>query len=176
MSLRRGVISLVGVLLVLLDAATATAGERLVFVGDVLLSRQVADELDARRGADPWAQMGAFFRSADFVMGNLEGAVGRPEECRSPAGLGGASPCFAVASARVALLRTAGFRALSIENNHAGDLGETGRDTTRRALRTAGVHPLTFADAPAFARVGGLVIALVAVNHLSVSFRQACVN
>ena len=161
MSCRR--LAVGGGLIALLTAVTARAGERLVFVGDVLLSRQVADEIAARPGADPWAQMRALFGTANFVMGNLEGAVGAPAACPARA----LRPCFAVAAARLGVLGAAGFRAMSVENNHAGDLGEVGREATRRALRAVGVHPLAFADAPAFARVGSLVIALVAINHVA---------
>src|SRR2546422_6165891 len=85
---------------------------RLLFTGDILLSRQVRAELE-RRQESPWKDFENLFREADWVAGNLEGAVGPPEDCLPSAPQ---DPCFAVPETSVTLLRAARFRAASVEN------------------------------------------------------------
>ena len=138
-------------------APPATAEGRLLFAGDVLLSRQVEVEI-GRTGRFPWEMLAGTFGKADLVVGNLEGAVG------SAAGCPPSVPCFAIDPSRVGLLARAPFHALSVENNHAGDLGEAGRAATREALRDAGLRPVSFDGGPSFFRVRGVTVALVALN------------
>ena len=133
---------------------------RLLFTGDVLLSRQVAAEIRQKRQS-PWIMLGDLFNSADWVGGNLEGAVGPSSNCREASEH---SPCFAIDPPLIDFARSAGFSALGIENNHAGDLGTAGRESTRQALAAAEVLPLTFEASPAFLRFGTLTIAVVAVT------------
>ena len=142
------------------SAAAAPPGEegRLLLAGDVLLSRQVEVEID-RTGRSPWDRLTETFGKADLVFANLEGAVGSSADC-----LPGARPCFAILPSRVGLLARAPFHALSVENNHAGDLGEAGRAATRRSLRDAGLRPVEFERGPSFFRVRGITVALVAIN------------
>jgi poly-gamma-glutamate synthesis protein (capsule biosynthesis protein) len=133
---------------------------RLLFTGDVLLSRQVAAEISQKRQS-PWTKLGDLFHSADWVGGNLEGAVGSSADCREATER---SPCFAIDPSLLPLARSAGFTALGNENNHAGDLGTIGRESTRRALAAAEILPLTFEASPAFLRFGELTIAVVSVT------------
>ena len=105
---------------------------RLLFTGDILLSRQVRGEIERTRRF-PWDQFGDLFHRADWVAGNLEGAVGEARECTPEVS---ASPCFDIAVALVPMLAKAGFQAIGTENNHAGDLGSRGRDATSAALTT----------------------------------------
>ncbi len=139
-------------------AAPPASGEgRLLFAGDLLLSRQVEVEID-RTGRFPWDLLTGTFEKADLVFANLEGAVGSAASCP------GAGPCFSIPRSRVGLLARAPFHAVSVENNHAGDLGEAGRAATREALREEGVRPVSFEDGPSFFRVRGVSVALVALN------------
>ena len=133
---------------------------RLLFTGDVLLSRQVAVEICQKRQS-PWVNLGNLFHSADWVGGNLEGAVGASSTCRKASVR---SPCFAIDPSLLPFARSAGFTAFGNENNHAGDLGAVGRESTRQALAAAGLLPLTFEASPAFLRFGALTIAVVSVT------------
>jgi hypothetical protein len=140
--------------------APATApGYRLLFAGDVLLARGVAQEIDARGGLSPWQELAAELHQADFVMGNLEGTIGDPQRCGAPLAL-----CFAVEPRRLALLKQAGFTAAGIANNHSGDLGAEGRGQTRAALKDAGVVPIGTPESPAFVRIGTRTVAIVALS------------
>jgi poly-gamma-glutamate synthesis protein (capsule biosynthesis protein) len=152
-------------------ASTATHAERqespkairLLFTGDVLLSRQVAVEIRLKRQS-PWSNLDKLFHSADWVGGNLEGAVGSSADCREASER---SPCFAIDPSLLPVARSAGFTALGNENNHAGDLGAAGREATREAIAATELLPLTFEASPTFLRFGTLTIAVVSVTTVA---------
>ncbi|AUB85319.1 hypothetical protein THSYN_29110 (plasmid) [Candidatus Thiodictyon syntrophicum] len=137
------------------------AGEvQLLFTGDILLSRQVQAEMQ-RTGQGPWDRWPPLFRQADWVLGNLEGAVGVATECvPSPQ----PRPCFAIPETAVQRLSAAGFRTLGLANNHAGDLGEAGLRATGEALARAGLDAVDFEGSPRFRRLGGVTLGLVAFS------------
>ena len=139
-------------------ASTASGDVRILWTGDILLSRLV--EAALAKGADsPWREWASTLKDADWVAGNLEGAVGSVEDCRE-----GTAPCFPIAAGRVALLGQAGFRALGVENNHAWDLGEGGRQRTLATLQDKGLMALDFETSPHFLEIKGTHIAIVALN------------
>ncbi len=131
---------------------------RILWTGDILLSRQVETALAGGQGS-PWQAWRTLFAEADWVAGNLEGAVGRAEDCREAA-----SPCFPITAARLPLLVQAGFQGLSVENNHAWDLGETGRQATLANLRDQGLLALDYETSPHFLDIHGIQVAVVALN------------
>jgi poly-gamma-glutamate synthesis protein (capsule biosynthesis protein) len=152
-------VRLLALLLLLLPGlAQAEEGYRLLFTGDILLARETAHEIEAKHGASPWADLAGELH-ADFVMGNLEGAIGPASACQAPAEL-----CFADDPKYLALLAQAGFTALGTANNHAGDLGVAGRQRTHQALEAAGIAPIGFDDSPAFLRLGGHTIGIVSLS------------
>jgi hypothetical protein len=146
-------------LLLLGGCAVEEPGLRLVFAGDVLLSREVAVEIEAT-GGSPWDSIAPYLAGADWAFANLEGAFGAARECRTPAG----APCFAFADSTAGFLAAAGFDALSLENNHAGDLGPAGRQRTHTALAARGILGVDFEHSPRFFRVGERTIALIAIS------------
>ena len=132
---------------------------RLLFTGDIMLSRQVEAELE-RTQESPWREFRALFTGSDWVAGNLEGAVGSPTNCIPHRN----DPCFDIRENRIKLLRDAGFRALSVENNHAGDLGAAGRDRTEQTLLEQGILPLSFEGSPRFLKLKGVTVGVIAVS------------
>jgi poly-gamma-glutamate synthesis protein (capsule biosynthesis protein) len=157
-------------LLVLLVAAISILGQtlqhtrkpeiRILFVGDILLSRQVEVELKTRVRS-PWASFQTLFQRADWVGGNFEGAIGRSSDC-----LASKSPCFATPDSAAALLKRAGFYALTAENNHSGDLASAGRKQTRNAFQQAGLASVAFEDSPQFFHLGKTEMALLAITTI----------
>lgn len=131
---------------------------RLLFTGDILLSREVEAELK-HHDRSPWINFQNLFHDVDWVGGNFEGAVGPAAQCVS-----NKSPCFAASEPDVELLKDAGFRALTIENNHAGDLGTTGRKETLRAFQHLGLLAVDFENSPQFVHLGRWEIALIAIT------------
>ncbi|HET7041960.1 MAG TPA: CapA family protein [Gemmatimonadales bacterium] len=155
-------IPLVGGLLLGTACAPARGPDRevrLLFTGDILLSRQVAVEMAATRRS-PWAGMSDLFAGADWLGGNLEGAIGPAHDCRTA----DSAACFAFPDSSAVLLARAGFDALTLANNHSADLGHTGRFRTRELLRQAGVLGVGFEDSPRFVRLQGVTVAIVAID------------
>lgn len=130
---------------------------RLLFTGDIMLSRQVQTQYQLRKRS-PWINLKALFADADWVSGNFEGAIGSPSDCLSR------KNCFATQASIPPILRDAGLRGLTIENNHSGDVGASGREATRMALQQAGLMPVSFDSSPQFLRLRDTTVALVAIT------------
>jgi hypothetical protein len=162
-SLRRLRLPIVFAIVAVAGRARADAvPSRLLFLGDILLSRNVAKERN-ERGQSPWAGADFPFRRADWVMGNFEGAVGRPEQCAADTtGL-----CFAVPDSLLDDLRDAGIGALSLANNHALDLGPEGLSRSRKALAAHGLRPIDFDGSPFFRRFGERTVAFVGLSMIA---------
>ena len=133
---------------------------RLLFAGDVLLSRGVERQLSHDGQALSRALRPAL-SGADWVMGNLEGAVGSPDDCcTSPLD----APCFPIRGELIHLLHDAGFQAIGLANNHALDMGQAGRDATQRILGQSDILSLTYEDSPQFIRFGDVTVGLVGIS------------
>lgn len=133
---------------------------RLLFTGDILLSRNVKAELNFRK-TFPWEHLRNRFHPADLVIGNLEGAVGSAGDQLNH--LSG-SPVFAIDSSDIELLYKAGFKMITIENNHIFDLGTEGKARTISTLQKNHIKPISFENSPNFIRVKGLVLSFIAIN------------
>jgi poly-gamma-glutamate synthesis protein (capsule biosynthesis protein) len=160
MSSARSALVLGALLAALSFSARQEAPIRLLFTGDILLSRQVLREIEIT-GKNPWDPFTRLFHNAAFVTGNLEGAVGKEAECTPPRS---DSPCFDVPASMIPLLSKAGFHAIGIANNHSSDLGTAGRTATREALRNAGLQALSFDNSPVFESFGIHTVAFVALS------------
>ncbi len=142
------------------SAQTAPGDFRLLFTGDVMMSRLVRTEMEHRR-TGPWAGFSELFKSASLVGGNFEGAVGEPAGCAVQSEF-----CFAVPESAAEAMKRAGFSLVTAENNHSGDLGQAGRNETREAFRQSGMPALDFDASPQFFRLGGLTIGMIAVTTI----------
>ena len=142
------------------SAQPAPGDFRLLFTGDIMMSRLVKAEIDQRKTI-PWAGFTGLFGSASLVGGNFEGALGDPANCSVENKL-----CFAVPDAAAELMRQAGFRLVTAENNHSGDLGKAGRSETRAAFQQSGLPALDFDSSPQFFRFGELTVGLVAATTI----------
>lgn len=142
---------------------TAVVGTavRLLFAGDVMLGRGVAD-LDA---ATVFTDVRFEVASADLSVANLESPLtNRPHDPGSGPNALEATPF----SAR--LLAAAGFDAVGVANNHAGDAGPATVGDTVDALAAAGLEAIgagTSVDEayePRSVEIGGVRVALLAFD------------
>ncbi|MCW2761471.1 MAG: hypothetical protein JWR85_1672 [Marmoricola sp.] len=138
----------------------SAAAVDLVVTGDVMLARGVTDPAAAL------APMAPFLRRADLTVGNLESTLstrGRPTQ-------GGDS--FGGSAALLGPLRRAGFDALSLANNHAGDYGVQALLDTAGLLADSPVAPFgagggrSAAARPAIVERGGVRFAFVGFNAI----------
>jgi poly-gamma-glutamate synthesis protein (capsule biosynthesis protein) len=140
------------------------AAIRLLFAGDVMLGRGVA-RVAAVDPAGLFAGIRLEVRSADIAVANLES----PLTSRSHDPTSGPNALEA-APASAELLAKAGFDAMGIANNHAGDAGPGTVTDTIGALSGAGIVALgagpsvAAAYEPRIVEVDGLRVALLAFD------------
>lgn len=90
--------------------------------------------------ANMMAEVLPLLQEADVTFGNLEGTIldsgGKAKQCNDP------SKCyvFRMPEAYGAYLRDAGIDAVSLANNHSGDMGASGRTKTQAVLTELGVQ------------------------------------
>ncbi len=131
----------------------------LTVVGDVMLTRGVPDAGAAL------APMSGILGRSDVTIGNLESTL----SLRGAPTQGGDS--FGGTPALLGPLRRAGFDALSLANNHAGDYGQTALLDTLAALRDSSIRPfgagvLAEAARPAIVERGGVRFGFVGFNAI----------
>lgn len=119
-------------------------------MGDVVAGRGVARQVG---GTDPWRDLHA--HPGDRWVGNLEGAVAEGTCSKGPLCLDADLRLLDYAAALP-------FVAMSVENNHAHDYGETGRRATLAALAERGIAAI--GTAPTLLEAAGRRWALVAVD------------
>ena len=105
----------------------------LMFAGDVLLDRGVAETLASVQAGVAVRDIAAVTRQADIAFCNLEcPLVANPR--RVPKVYS-----FAATPDKVDVLRAAGFRVVSLANNHAMDCSRPGLAETMTVLRSGGI-------------------------------------
>lgn len=112
----------------------------IIGVGDIMMGTNYPeDRLPHDDGKFLMRAVAPVLRDADLTFGNLEGTLldegGTPKKCNDP------KVCYAFRSPvrYVQNLLDAGFDMMSLANNHAGDMGDPGRDTTMKTLINAGI-------------------------------------
>ncbi len=141
-----------------IPSATTPTTARIVLAGDVMLGRGVA----SRTASSPTSALAGVreqIGAADLALANLESPLtARPH---SPS----AGPYALEAAPDAArLLAQAGFDALGIANNHAGDAGPRTVADTVTALNAAGLTAFGTGFAARVLDVHGVRIALLAVD------------
>ena len=128
----------------------------MLLVGDV---RVVRDDLPAA-----FKYVRERMRSADFILGNLEGSISDSGAMWPKGGVGGSWKSDA---RQMAAIESAGFNAMNVANNHATDFGyealaESMRHLDRLgAAHTGGGRTFCEAHAPAIAERKGCRVAWV---------------
>lgn len=107
----------------------------LVFVGDIMLDRDVWSKME-RFGADyPFRKLEDLLAGADLVIGNLEGPVTERGSHAVPYG----NLLFKFDPSVVDPLREAGIDAVSVANNHTLNQGREGLIETREHLQAGDI-------------------------------------
>jgi poly-gamma-glutamate capsule biosynthesis protein CapA/YwtB (metallophosphatase superfamily) len=124
---------------------------QIVAVGDIMMGTMYPDGAYLPKNNDcsgSFAHVKPYFANADMLFGNLEGALIRNTTGAKKCGDPKICYTFGMPAAFVSCLSDAGFNLLSIANNHSGDFGEVGRQTTKETLRGAGIHYAGQLDCP----------------------------
>jgi Bacterial capsule synthesis protein PGA_cap len=141
----------------------------LVFGGDVMLGRSCAAKIE--NGVDPFAGVAAELRGASFAVANLECTI-------SDLGESAKRYAFRAPASSAQLLRSAGFHAMGLANNHALDFGSTALQDCAARLIQEKIEPVGVAKSgsntcePSFFSVlDGKKIALLAINAVGPAAR-----
>lgn len=150
-----------------LPPARQRAKDRLtvVAVGDIMLGSHFPDSSTLHPGGATavLADLASVLRDADLTVGNLEGVLldtgAVVKRCQDP------DACYAFRSPEVyaEVLADVGFDFLSLANNHSGDFGPHGRDSTKHRLAEVGIAyaGLAGSDEVAYRSVGGRRLAFL---------------
>jgi poly-gamma-glutamate capsule biosynthesis protein CapA/YwtB (metallophosphatase superfamily) len=131
------------------------AFNRLIFTGDVMLSRGVRREILAARDlALPFRKMAPMLAASDIAFVNLES----PFSDRGPYREGGL--VFHAAPDMIAGLKLAGIAVASTANNHTRDCAAHGVEFTVAWLRAHGIEPVGSGESEAATHKG-----IVLVRH-----------
>jgi len=161
-------------LLFIFSACTGDDEIRILFTGDILLSRNVREEYQ-HRDESPWIHIKPLFQQADFVVGNLEGAVADAISAEIDNSGDSSSLVFDIKPDDISMLREAGFNIITIANNHSHDLGAAGVERTATALIANDIRPVSYDLSPQFFTVRDVVISVVAINTVPAN-RDGSVN
>jgi hypothetical protein len=109
-------------------------------VGDIMMGTNYPEnKLPENDGSFLMKDVEKHLQNADVTFGNLEGVLldsgGTPKTCKDP------KVCYAFRTpvSYVKNLLSAGFDVMSLANNHAGDFGEVGRQSSMKTLDSAGI-------------------------------------
>ncbi len=115
---------------------------RTVFVGDIMLDRAVAQHAKKLGKEHIFSGVEYVFRTADAVIGNLEGTISSRQSIALP---GSSVLRFTFDPSYATLLKQVGFTAVSLANNHSLDFGHAADTETREHVHAADI--LTFGSA-----------------------------
>ncbi len=102
---------------------------KIIFVGDIMLGRWV-DKLMQKYGSNyPFEKISSFLKQADFTIGNLEGPI-----VKKVPKLDIHSLKFAFKKESAQILAKAGFKIVSLANNHTFNMGQAGLEQTKNFL------------------------------------------
>lgn len=112
----------------------------IIGVGDIMMGTNYPEnKLPPDNGRHLLRNVESILADADVTFGNLEGTLlnsgGTPKTCKDP------KVCYVFRSPvrYVENLTRAGFDIMSLANNHAGDFGEAGRQSSMRTLDSVGI-------------------------------------
>ncbi len=111
---------------------------KLVFTGDIMTGRKVEEICRTKNDWNwPFLKVRNYFKSCDFVFGNLEGALTKNEDKTSGKDK---KIWLKLPPESVLGLEYAGFNALGIANNHILDYGGKGLQDTLKDLDKTGIQ------------------------------------
>jgi len=133
-------------------------------VGDIMMGTDYPSlKLPKKDGRFLFEEPKGILRKADIVFGNLEGPLyegGIPAKKVKER----ESYVFRTPPRYVKNLVDAGFNVVSLANNHAGDFGDKGMSSTKKALDAAGIKYSSKAGEVAEFEINGLKLGLAAFS------------
>jgi poly-gamma-glutamate synthesis protein (capsule biosynthesis protein) len=160
-------LALLSVYLTTPEARPAETTLEFVAVGDILLDRGVARQIERNGARIVFARVRDMLSNADLAFGNLECPL--TTKCYKAGG----RISFQANPRYVESLTDAGFDIVSLANNHSMDCGRTGLLETMRNLKRSGLRwcgagkTLAEAEAPVILYVKGIRVAFVGFTAIA---------
>ena len=123
---------------------------KIIAVGDIMLGTTYPDSsyLPRYNALKLFKPLLPYLQNADIQFGNLEGTLtddlSQVKECYT----NGRCYYFAMPTSFSVSLKNAGFNVLSLANNHLNDFGYIGRKSTKKSLRSQGIHYAGLTECP----------------------------
>lgn len=140
---------------------------RMLFVGDIMLDRAVAEHAEEAGDAVLFKNAAPLFAGRDLIVGNLEGTI---TDNSSISRVDNSILRFTFSPRMAGVLADAGIGAVSLANNHALDFGESGFNETLNYLDQQNIasfgSPLNSAHIATQVDVRGKKICLVGYHQL----------
>src|SRR3989344_4823240 len=140
---------------------------RIIFVGDIMLSREVGRQIKINSDPRfPFLKIADFLNSGDLVFGNLEGPISERGKNQ------GSIYSFRADPQTVHGLKFAGFDGLFLANNHIFDWGEIALIDTIDTLKNNGIQTVgagkeyKSANEPVIFEIGNSTIGFLAYTNL----------
>ncbi|MBI4087146.1 CapA family protein [Candidatus Kaiserbacteria bacterium] len=148
---------------------TAITGDSILFVGDVMLARNVERLMNEHGSYYPYKGVRDMLAEHEQVIGNFEASI--PELHRPTPSF---TFRFSVSPDILAALPRVGFTAMTLANNHSYDYGEGGylhtRDTLIREGLATGGNPMKIsADEVLYRRIADTDIAIIPIHATTVT-------
>ena len=122
------------------ETTTASSTFSILFTGDMNFDRYIRRMGDVHGSAYLFSCADALLKSADFVVGNLEGPITAAPSVSEGTVIGTPNNYrFTFPTSTAGLLPNHGIRVVDMGNNHIGNMGQEGVASTRQLLDAAGV-------------------------------------
>lgn len=142
---------------------------KIIFVGDMFFDRQIRKIMYEKGGDHIFSCIQDFLKSADLVVGNLEGPITENASKSLLSAVGSPNNfIFTFPTITAKLLAENNIKAVSLGNNHIGNFGKEGIVSTKRFLSDAGVSyfgGLSGDEEILRKNVGGQSISFVSYNE-----------
>ena len=145
----------------------------ILFVGDVLLARNVEYLMQTKGAAYPFKNLPDLFGTkSSAIIGNFESAI-LERHIRTPSYI----TTFSVDKKYISLLHEVGFTHMSLANNHSNDYGSTTLAHTKQILQQAGIytfgHPLLIDNtAMTVVRSGATTVGIIGINQVLTPIKE----
>ena len=140
----------------------------IIFVGDMFFDRYIRATSRTHGEDHPFICVDAFLKSADMVVGNLEGPITDEDSVSEGTEIGSAENYqFTFPSTTAQLLKKHNIGIVDLGNNHIANFGREGQRVTKKYLTKAGVGYFggMQGDEPVLEReIGGMPFSFVSYN------------
>lgn len=143
----------------------AFSSSSVLFLGDILLARNVEFLMGVHTLQYPWASISPILKSFPYVVGNFESAMATPH-VRTRA----YTTQFSTAARHLPALREAGVTHVSLANNHAFDFGMSGYITAQEQLLNNEITPfgnptaLSLEESVSLIEIDSTMVAIIGIH------------